>query len=120
MQAEELKPSPLGILIHPVYGLWHGYRGAFGFYDSLVASVPETAGHPCESCLEKPCLTHCPVGAITLDGFQYQPCRTHLGTAAGEAGCMQAGCLARAACPVGADYRYPPGQLRFHMAALER
>ena len=25
---------------------------------------------------------------------------------------------ARAACPVGAEYRYPPAQLRFHMAAL--
>ncbi|KRD24155.1 ferredoxin [Rhizobium sp. Root268] len=120
MQAEGLKPSPLGILIHPVYGLWHGYRGAFGFQHSLEVSAPEATDHPCESCLRKPCLTHCPADAITLDGFQYQPCRTHLATEAGETGCMQAGCLARAACPVGAGYRYPPEQLRFHMAALER
>lgn len=120
MQAEGLKPSPLGILIHPLYGLWHGYRGAFGFSGSLEASVQEAAGHPCDSCREKPCLSQCPVDAITPEGFRYQPCRTHLGTAAGEAGCMQTGCLARAACPVGSSYRYPPGQLRFHMAALER
>ena len=120
VQAEGLKPSPLGILIHPVYGLWHGYRGAFGFREQLEVPALETAVHPCESCLEKPCLTHCPAGAITLEGFQYQPCRTHLRSSAGEAGCMQAGCLARAACPVGVEYQYPPEQLQFHMAALER
>src|SRR5690606_37251113 len=28
MKAEPVAPSPLGILIHPEYGLWHGYRGA--------------------------------------------------------------------------------------------
>lgn len=26
MEAEGLRPSPLGILSHPVYGLWHAYR----------------------------------------------------------------------------------------------
>ncbi|MDQ0320693.1 hypothetical protein QO002_002831 [Pararhizobium capsulatum DSM 1112] len=119
MQAEGLKPSPLGILIHPVYGLWHGYRGAFGF-DRSIGDIAETTGHPCDSCFEKPCLSHCPAHAITTVGFQLRPCRTHLRSPAGEAGCMQSGCLAREACPVGAAYRYPPEQLRFHMAALDR
>jgi len=27
MRAEPVAPSPLGILIHPDYGLWHAYRG---------------------------------------------------------------------------------------------
>jgi hypothetical protein len=27
MRAEGLRPSPLGILMHPEYGLWHAYRG---------------------------------------------------------------------------------------------
>ena len=31
MRAEGLKPSPLGILMHPRYGLWHAYRGALLF-----------------------------------------------------------------------------------------
>lgn len=26
-RAEALSPSPLGMLIHPEYGLWHAYRG---------------------------------------------------------------------------------------------
>jgi ferredoxin len=120
MQAEGLTSSPLGILIHPRYGLWHGYRGALGFGCSFAVPRHQTTHHPCESCAEKPCLTHCPAAAITEEGFQYRPCRSYLKTASGETGCMQSGCLARAACPVGADYRYPPEQLRFHMAALER
>src|SRR5262245_47622298 len=29
-RAEPVHPSPIGILIHPRYGLWHSYRGALG------------------------------------------------------------------------------------------
>ena len=29
-RAEPVHPSPVGILIHPRYGLWHSYRGALG------------------------------------------------------------------------------------------
>src|SRR5690606_10410804 len=36
LQAENLNPSPLGILLHPRYGLWHGYRGALGFSFEIV------------------------------------------------------------------------------------
>ena len=35
-KAEPCHVSPLGVLIHPDYGLWHGYRGALGFADSLT------------------------------------------------------------------------------------
>ena len=31
MRAEGLKPSPIGILMHPQFGLWHAYRGALLF-----------------------------------------------------------------------------------------
>lgn len=121
MRAEGLKASPLGIVIHPVYGLWHGYRGALGFpvrLDADTAHVPQP--HPCATCIGKPCLTHCPVQAVTSEGFDVVSCRGHLAGDAGRAGCMTRGCLAREACPVGAAYRYPAGQLRFHMQALKR
>src|SRR5207302_1380178 len=35
-RAEPVAPSPVGILIHPDYGLWHAYRGALAFADRLV------------------------------------------------------------------------------------
>lgn len=119
MRAEGLKASPLGILIHPVYGLWHGYRGALGLAAAIDAEpAVSLASHPCESCPGKPCLSACPAAAVRPDAFDVAACRAHLRSSDGQAGCMAAGCLARAACPVGAGYRYGADQLRFHMAAL--
>ena len=28
-RADDVFPSPIGLLVHPVHGLWHAYRGAF-------------------------------------------------------------------------------------------
>ncbi len=119
MRAEGLKPSPLGILIHPRFGLWHGYRGAIAFDMPLAETGERATAHPCESCLAKPCISACPVGALAGERFDVGLCRSHLRTDAGRAGCLSNGCLSRDACPVGATHRYPPEQLRFHMAVLE-
>lgn len=127
MAAEGLKASPLGMLIHPDYGLWHGYRGAILFGAAAVAksgwteaAVPATrpANHPCDACLDKPCLTHCPVGAFTRQGLVVSACRDHLKSDTGQRGCMVSGCRAREACPVGRNHRYGTEQIRFHMRAF--
>lgn len=124
MRAEGLKSSPLGILIHPEYGLWHGYRGAIGFAEPMGVSGEKNTvtrqGHVCDDCKMKPCLTICPVSAICPDpaDFAVSACRRHLATPSGQGGCMVSGCLARNACPVGVEYRYSPDQLEFHMQAL--
>lgn len=121
MRAEGLRASPLGILIHPDYGLWHGYRGALAFRavpDDFVPSKPVGA-HPCDACADRPCMAACPVAAIGEEGFRYQACRGHLARPEGH-GCLTQGCLSRNACPVGAEHRYCNGQLQFHMAALKR
>ncbi len=124
MRAEGLKPSPLGILIHPEYGLWHGYRGAIGFSMAVgaagVGNEVAIRRYACDDCKTKPCLTTCPVAAIAMDpaDFAVSTCRNHIAMPLGQAGCMATGCPARNACPVGAEYRYPLEQLRFHMEAL--
>ncbi|EHS53528.1 hypothetical protein PDO_4146 [Rhizobium sp. PDO1-076] len=119
IEAEGMKASPLGILMHPQFGLWHSYRGALGFSHALDASVSaHEVTHACDRCLDKPCLSQCPVNAISPAGFDVRACRSHLATEAGQPGCMAQGCLARNACPVGQAYRYPGPQLRFHMEAL--
>lgn len=118
MRAEGLKASPLGILIHPDFGLWHGYRGALGFAGRVGEATAQAPSHPCDGCLEKPCLTACPVDAIHDAHFDVASCRSYLKTPEGHSGCLRAGCVARNLCPVGSHYRYPSPQLSFHMAAL--
>jgi hypothetical protein len=119
MRAEGLKLSPLGILIHPQYGLWHAYRGALLFEDELPIAASETAVHLCDTCVDKPCLKSCPVGAYSASGFAHQACLDHVRGKNGGP-CMAGGCLDRNACPYGTDYRYPPEVQAFHMTALAR
>ncbi len=58
--AEGLKPSPLGILIHPRYGLWHSYRGAllFATWDGDALSSGPRGLHPCDTCRRSPVSRH--------------------------------------------------------------
>lgn len=123
MRAEGLRPSPLGILMHPEYGLWHAYRGALIFGDGpvteAIAAMPaaRAAAHPCESCTAKPCLTRCPVGAHSEGAFDYRSCLAHAGGQDG-APCRSEGCFDRNACPVGQEWRYPREVQQFHMRAF--
>ncbi|MEZ2333602.1 hypothetical protein AB6802_28105 [Mesorhizobium sp. RCC_202] len=119
MRAEGLKPSPLGILMHPQYGLWHAYRGALLFEDELALAEPHAAIHLCDTCIDKPCLKSCPVDAYSRDGFSYQSCLAHVRGANG-APCRDGGCLDRNACPYGTSYRYPAHVQAFHMRAFAR
>lgn len=119
MRAEGLKPSPLGILMHPEYGLWHAYRGALLFEHELPIQPPEAVNHLCDACIGKPCLKSCPVNAYSEAGFAYQDCQAHVRGTYGE-DCRTGGCLDRNACPYGKDYRYPAGVQAFHMAAFAR
>jgi hypothetical protein len=117
LRAEPLHRSPLGILLHPVYGSWHAYRAALLFAEPIVIPRASSWPHPCESCVERPCLRRCPVDAVARQGFDVARCRGHLARVEGSS-CMESGCGARAACPLGAEHRYGLEQAAFHMRAL--
>lgn len=119
MRAEGLRPSPLGVLMHPEYGLWHAYRGALLFDAEISIQAPAEAIHLCDLCVGKPCLKSCPVGAYSDSGFAHKACLEHVRSPAGAA-CRDGGCLDRNACPYGTDYRYPAEMQAFHMAAFAR
>ena len=116
-KAEPVAPSPLGILIHPDWGLWHAYRGALAFSDRLELPPPDNRPSPCETCAEKPCLSACPVDAFGPAGYDVPPCVAHISTPAGG-DCIDFGCRARRACPVGIEHRYRSDQAHFHIAAF--
>ena len=114
MRAEGLRPSPLGILMHPEYGLWHAYRGALLFDVEIEMEAAQKSIHLCDACDGKPCMNACPVDAYSSAGFAYQACLDHVRGANG-APCRTAGCLDRNACPFGEEYRYPAEVQAFHM-----
>jgi hypothetical protein len=116
-RSERLHASPLGILMHPDFGLWHGYRGALLFDTRIEVPAHRDWPHPCASCDGRPCLRVCPVEAVAIGHFAACACRDHV--AGGDGGpCRSGGCLARRACPEARDRQYGPEQSAFHMKAF--
>lgn len=120
--ATGMRQSPLGLFIHPEFGLWQAVRGVlvvphgrkFMIPDNALAGTPENQIHPCDGCKEKPCLSACPVDAFDGKSLDVASCHAHL-ILNKEPRCMISGCRARDACPVGRQHRYDGEQVRFHM-----
>lgn len=118
-KADSVYPSPIGMLIHPGHGLWHAYRGALVFAARIDLPQSKKTPSPCVTCVEKPCLTTCPVAAFDGVAYDVRACAEHLRTAAGV-DCLSLGCRARRNCPIGTAQTYAPRQAEFHMRAFMR
>jgi hypothetical protein len=123
-RAEPVQNSPLLLRIHPSYGLWHAYRFALALPGVPPAGLAPTPAAPvaglgslCLQCDGQPCLQACPVAAFDGASYRIHDCLSWLRHANGKP-CMQQGCLARRACPVGVTHRHPPELAAFHMAAF--
>lgn len=117
LRSESVHRSPIGLLIHPEWGLWHAYRGALILAQRLKLPRLAQAMHPCDSCAAQPCLSACPVSAFKPASFDIAACARRLRSSVGN-DCRDRGCQARLACPVGAKYRYSTAQMQFHMHAF--
>jgi epoxyqueuosine reductase len=104
-------PSPLGQGINPTYGVWFAYRAVF----LTTAELPLTGGaprpSPCDACLDKPCLSACPAGAVQPARFDIDGCANYRLQPASP--CADR-CLARMACPYFPEHRYSLEQIRYH------
>ncbi len=108
--------SPLGMNIHPTYGLWHAYRAAFLF--PVAFDLPKiSSANPCQTCKDQPCLSACPVHAFRDQAYDVAGCATHVNSQSGQT-CRDGGCLSRHACPIGQGFAYSPAQAQFHMRAF--
>lgn len=108
--------SPVQWLIHDRQGLWLSFRGALGFATAIDMPAPATAS--CEGCA-RPCVTACPVGALTDKGYDVPACHAFLDTPEG-ADCLANGCTVRRACPVSHAFGRDPDQSAFHMRHFHR
>lgn len=124
-RAEGLYQSPIGVMMHPRFGLWHSYRFAllcarFELQDSAVASSSADGSantSPCLDCDSKPCLNTCPIGAFDANGYAVERCADYLQQTP-QATCHQQGCMARYACPIAPELSYAAAQGRFHLRAF--
>ena len=117
--------SPLGLLIHPMYGLWVSMRMVLLTTDVIeniekienIETIEQTdstsiCSNPCTGCVEKPCITSCPAGAVTTEGWSVQPCASFHEVS--ERCTVK--CHSRLACPVGKESRHSPLQQLYHNA----
>jgi len=109
-------PSPMGLGIHPAFGLWFAYRGVIG----LEAALPSTAtpsSSPCDGCVQRPCIAACPADVLS---HQAPPKVAACFTERLRAGGCESSCVARRACPVGAEHGYVSAQEAHHHRASLR
>jgi hypothetical protein len=116
-QSSRAFASPLGMLVHDTYGMMISYRGALAF-DQKIPLPPHAPKHPCETCTDKPCLTACPVNAITDTGYDVASCHQYLDTPAGET-CMTQACQVRTSCPVSVAVQRNASHNLLHMRAFK-
>lgn len=107
--------SPISFLADGAAGLFTSFRGAIA-----LRKAPEVklASPPCPTCAAKPCVTACPVSALTPDGYDVAACHGFLSGRDG-ADCLNGGCRVRRACPVGTPQR-PPEQSAYFMSEFHK
>jgi hypothetical protein len=108
--------SPTGLLVSHGSGLYVSFRAALALPWALTGRSGRAS--PCETCVSRPCLGACPVGALS-DAAPYDvpACHAHLATPAGG-DCLDQGCAVSRACPHSARACRDPGQSAFHMRAF--
>ncbi|MDG2261957.1 MAG: hypothetical protein P8N50_06415 [Actinomycetota bacterium] len=106
------RPSPLGLSIHHRFGPWIAHRIVFLTDVDLPPTSTEEHDHPCDTCVGRPCVSACPARAVGETGnFDITSCAAHR-IEDGSKCALQ--CIARNACPVGADHRYGDAQMQHH------
>jgi len=103
--------SPVGMLVHDAQGLMVSFRGALILPRTIA--LPAALPKPCDTCAA-PCLTSCPVDALTDRNYDLPTCHAWLDDPANT--CMARGCAVRRACPV--SQPRPDAQSAHHMASF--
>ena len=107
-------PSPLGLTINDTFGLWLAHRVVF-LIDADIPVSTSTTTHPCTTCADAPCVSACPVGAVsTTTGFDVDACSNSESRMALRA---RTAAWARIACPIGPEHRYGDAQMVHHYAS---
>ncbi len=102
------QPSPIMVGVDKDWGSWYAYRAVALADTHFVASSPLANRSPCPTCSARPCVKACPAGALADGRFDLEACSRYRLQAGSP---CALGCLARQACPAGAEHRYRPEQI---------
>ncbi|MCP4961484.1 MAG: hypothetical protein GY925_19740 [Actinomycetia bacterium] len=103
--------SPLGMGIHPEFGLWQACRALLLVDVDLPLRREPPSVPPCVDCVS-PCVGACPAGVLSVgDWPDMFGCLRY--RVADISRCADR-CVARLACPVAAEHRYPLAQIQHH------
>lgn len=113
--------SPFRVGVNQTWGSWFAYRVAL-LADTELPPTPALPGaSPCAGCADKPCIASCPGAALEGEAFSLVKCVAYRRQA--DSRCKTT-CIARLACPVGAEHRYEEAQIRHSysrsLAEIER
>ncbi|APE42355.1 ferredoxin [Sulfitobacter alexandrii] len=112
LRSGRVHASPVQFLVHDTAGLMVSFRGALALTEEVALAAPPPP--PCDTCASQPCLTACPVGALTAEGYDVPACKSYLDSRAGTA-CLTGGCRVRTICPVSQRFGRLPAQSEYHM-----
>ena len=107
--------SPVNLLVHDEAGLFVSFRGALALRQRI--ELPAAPPSPCDTCVERPCVTACPVDAFALGQYDVNACRDVI-RADDPAYCLSRGCAVRRACPISQGYGRVEAQSSYHMRAF--
>ena len=103
--------SPFKVGINTIWGPWFAYR-AVVLIDSQFPTTPRLSPlSPCDSCSHKPCINSCPAKACNEYDFELNKCISY--RKQDKSKCADT-CLAREACPIQTQHRYPRSQINYH------
>jgi hypothetical protein len=100
--------SPFMVGVDGEWGSWFAYRAVILCDTDFPPSPRAERANPCLSCADQPCIAGCPAGAV---GAPFDLARCSAERLRPASACAY-DCLARQACPVGAEHRYADDQMR--------
>ena len=103
------QPSPIMVGVDVEWGSWYAYRAVAIADTDFIPSPPLHERSPCPACAPRTCIAICPADALQAGQFDLDACSRY--RLRPESACAH-GCLARQACPAGAEHRYDPEQIR--------
>ncbi len=113
-RAGQVFSSPVSMLVGAQDGLFVSFRGALAFRNAI--RIPPPVASPCSTCAAQPCLSGCPIGALTEERYDVAACRAYISSPEGI-DCRTSGCLVRRVCPASQGGQ-PAAQASFHMQAF--